>query len=118
MKISKVTIAVRSMSSMVPFYSKVLGLEFSEIPLDGFSLFTCIHEGVQVLLCPRDIAGITAEENTIQLEFEIKNLDEKVALAKKFRGSVISDIQEDDQCKTVALRDPDGNSLELREITF
>ncbi len=101
-KIDKVTIAVKNMDAMAAFYTKALGAELKKI---GPTVTGRLGD-VKLLLCPREIAGVTAEQNTIQLRFVVRDLAKTMTAALDAGGEKIDDV---------SVRDPDGNSIEFAE---
>ncbi len=62
--IDKITIAVDSMEHMVAFYSAVLNVQFSKRELFGRTLYGARYRSIELLLCPKDLAGVDANVNT------------------------------------------------------
>lgn len=107
--IDKLTIAVVRMEAMAGFYARVLG---AELTASGpFRIGRM--QGMSLVLCPREIAGVKAEANTIQLRFVVKDVAEAVRLAKGAGGTVIDEPAARGGAMSGSVRDPDGNSLEF-----
>jgi predicted enzyme related to lactoylglutathione lyase len=111
--IDKVTIAVTHPEEMAAFYSKTFGAELKSSDMQGMKFFSGKLGNIELLLCPKEVAGIKANENTIQLRFVVKDVDAAVKSALKNGGSKIGEIQTTGNIKGGAVRDPDGNSIEL-----
>jgi len=70
MYIDKITIVIEKIKETIVFYKETFNLDLNEIDCDN----------IQILFCPKNIAGITATENTIQLRFVVEIL---ILLLKK-----------------------------------
>lgn len=113
--IDKLTFAVGAMKPMVAFYSAVLGLKFVEREMFGRTLSSARFGDIDVLFCPKDLAGVEAETNTIQLRFVVDDAALAFAQGMKFGGIAITEPAEVEGSLQASLRDPDGNSLELTQ---
>ena len=113
--IDKITIAVDSMERMVAFYSAVLEVKFSERELFERTLYSARFGDVELLFCPKDLAGVQANVNTIQVRFVVTNVDAAFAHGVNHGAEAISKPEMMDGERQASLRDPDGNSLELKE---
>ncbi len=113
--IDKVTLAVASMDKMVAFYSHVLGVDFEAREMFGHVLHSGHWKGIELLLCPKDLAGVDADINTIQLRFQITDLAAAHARGLAQGGVSLNEPGSSEGVLSSALRDPDGNSLELIE---
>jgi predicted enzyme related to lactoylglutathione lyase len=113
--LDKITIAVEDISKMKDFYGKTFQIVFTDAIGSGATLATAKIGALEVLLCPKKLAGITATQNTVQLEFSITDLDATYLAAMKNGGSSITKPQLVSGIRTAAVRDPDGNSIVFRE---
>jgi len=113
LKIDKITIAVDNMEMMEMFYTATFKLNFTKHDMGGFYLLTGNLATIQLMLCPKEIAGITASENNIQLRFAVENIKEVVKIGEQSGGTIIEDVHQQNEIKLASLRDPDGNSIEL-----
>ena len=113
--IDKITIAVGPMEPMVAFYSAVLNVEFSEREMYGRALYGAHYGSVELLLCPKDLAGVDANVNTVQARFVVADVDAAFSSGVNCDGKAISEPAMADGSRQASLRDPDGNSLELSE---
>jgi len=114
-KIDKITIAVTDMEMMEKFYTAFFKIDFTKHEMGEFYLLTGKVEDIQIMLCPKEIAGIEVNQNNIQLRFAVENIEEVVKLGVEKGGAIIEDVQQQDDIKIASLRDPDGNSIELRQ---
>jgi predicted enzyme related to lactoylglutathione lyase len=111
--VDKITIAVGRMDEMVEFYEKVFGISFRAFEAFGGQLNTAKMGSMELLLCPKKIAQVEADINTIQLRFVVADVVQSLKDGLKSGGKQLSDVQEQDGMLLAALRDPDRNSLEL-----
>lgn len=109
--IDHVTIAVDDFKHMVPFYEEVLSVTFSKVRMYDRELFEAQFGLAEILMCPKDLAGVTAHENTIQLRFVIPDLEAAYLRGVENGGVPISEPSDG----LASLRDPDGNSLILKQ---
>jgi predicted enzyme related to lactoylglutathione lyase len=112
-----ITLAVNKMAPMVDFYQSVFGMNLHPIDVSGVTLFHGKLSGVDVMLCPHEIAGINAEQNRHQLKFQVSNLSHAVNLALGNGGSLLNSVTETEGKFAAAVRDPDGNSIEFEEVS-
>lgn len=113
--IDKVTIAVRDMAGMVAFYGAVLGVSFEERELAGHALQAATAGGVEFLLCPAELAGVAADVNTVQLRLLVEDVAAAYGAGLMAGGESLAEPELREGRPSAALRDLDGNSLELTE---
>mgnify|MGYP002625599117 CR=1 FL=1 len=111
--IDKITVAVGKMAEMVDFYSRVFGVTLQPVEMFGATLFAGALGEVELLFCPKKIAGVEANSNTIQLRFIVDDVEAAYKKAVESGGKLIFDLQEHEGRQQCAFRDPDGNSFEL-----
>jgi len=80
MYIDKITIVIEKIKETIVFYKETFNLDLNEIDCGNFEMFVGKLDNIQILFCPKNIAGITATENTIQLRFVVEIL---ILLLKK-----------------------------------
>lgn len=113
MVIDKITIAVEKMSAMRDFYSAVLEIEFTALEMFGETLYSAHYRNMEILLCPRSLAGVEAKTNTIQLRLIVENIPQAYHNGLRSGGTKLNEPQDFEGRRLAALRDPDNNSLEL-----
>jgi predicted enzyme related to lactoylglutathione lyase len=113
LKIDKLTIAVTNIDSMGIFYSNLLDIKMEKIDLGDTFLLKGNTDNFELLLCPKAIAGIDATQNNIQLRFQVENLSQITTQCVESGGTIINEITESTEVNIGAVRDPDGNSIEL-----
>lgn len=111
--IDKITIAVTDVEKALAFYAAVFGIKFKTFNIEGNVLCSGLLGTINIVLCPKSFAGIKASENTIQLRFVVNDIKQAIETGKKYSGEIINEIFQEDNEYYAALRDPDGNSLEL-----
>ncbi len=107
--IDKITIATKDTDRMIDFYTKTFGAELKKRdPISGGTI-----GNMQIVLCPRDVAGVKAEQNTIQLRFVVADIEKTFKAALEAGGTKIDAITKAGKQTIASVRDPDGNSIEL-----
>lgn len=89
---------------MAAFYQRVFNAGLRERQVGAFALFVGDFAGVRLTLCPKALAGIDATQNIHQLTIAVADVEATIALAEQHGGSALGES---------AVRDPDGNSIEL-----
>lgn len=112
-----ITIAVVNVEAMVAFYNVVFDAQLEAFEGFGTTLYGGQLVGLPFLLCPNDILGIEADKNRIQLSFTVGDLDEVLAIMDAYGGAQIQPISEQPGRRLVGIVDPDGNTIELEELT-
>ena len=111
----KITIAVGDMQKMIPFYEGLLSTTFQSFERFGGTLYGGRAGDLELLFCPKEIAGIDANINTIQLRFVVPDVAAAYSSGMQNGGMSLSGVQDTEGSPGVSLRDPDGNSLELTQ---
>jgi catechol 2,3-dioxygenase-like lactoylglutathione lyase family enzyme len=100
---------------MVAFYTEAFGARFRRVDTNGFlSQFGEIG-GITVKLVPIREEADFENFPVHQLGFTVSNLDSVIALAIKYGGRQEGRISREDERIHGAIRDPDGNTIELYE---
>lgn len=112
-----ITIAAVNMPAMVDFYDTLFDADLE--PFEGFGtvLYRGQMAGFPFLLCPNEILGIVADKNRIQLSFTVSDLEAMLELVAAHGGAQIQPISEQPGRKLCGIIDPDGNTIELEELT-
>jgi predicted enzyme related to lactoylglutathione lyase len=118
--LNRVTLATTNMGEMVRFYNEVFGAELKPAPQYG-STTPAFHQGtlagINLLLCPNQIARIKAIENRHQLRFAVIDIEAAIQFVQAAGGKVDGKVTEQQGEKMIAVRDPDGNTIELIQAT-
>lgn len=107
-----ITLATTHTAAMVTFYNNVFAANLVPVPAYGSTLHRGSVAGIDLLLCPNEIAGVEAEQNRHQLRFRVPNLAQVLVRVQAAGGTIDAD-QSGDQTGRAAVRDPDGNTLEF-----
>jgi catechol 2,3-dioxygenase-like lactoylglutathione lyase family enzyme len=113
--IDRMTIAASDVPAMVGFYSALLGIRFGEHALGGHTLHVARWAGVELLILPRHVAEVHARDNTIQLRFRVPNVATALRDGVLADGVALGEPEEIAGLRMAAMRDPDGNTLELAQ---
>ncbi|QQS31103.1 MAG: hypothetical protein IPM47_09375 [Sphingobacteriales bacterium] len=110
-QINKITLASTDIESMVLFYSQVFSCKFVPKQAYGTTLYAGKILGLNLLLCPNEIAGVKAEQSRHQFEFKVPDLEETIELCISNCGRLLGEVFVKEQQKTATITDPDGNTL-------
>lgn len=114
MTLDKLTIATTNTSAMVTFYNAVFNAGLRAIPETPF--FAGQIGGIALMFCPNEITQIKAEKNRIQMRFTVDDIDAIIASAQVNGGDTYGDRHADEAVIAWGISDPDGNSIELRQL--
>ena len=111
--LSSMAILVYRVEAMVDFYQEAFGIVFTEKRVGDLTAYFGVLDGIVFKLVPLAGERDADEFPTHQLGFEVEDVDVTCELALKYGGSILQEpIQRLDQLHA-AIRDPDGNSIEL-----
>jgi predicted enzyme related to lactoylglutathione lyase len=114
-KLDRVVIASTNIEAMAGFYNELFDTGLEPFEAYGTTFYRGKLSGLDLVLCPNEIARVSADQNRHQFRFEINDLN---GLAEKVMGAggkFSEAISEDSETKSCAVRDPDGNTIELIE---
>lgn len=115
-KISQITIAVTDMDAMVKFYENVFGITLKPFDAYGSTLYSGKMGGFLLMLCPKEIAGVTAEQTRHQFDYAIDDVDAVVKAVKQWGGGLMRDTEVwEDKTKVASVMDPDGNTMVFKQ---
>jgi catechol 2,3-dioxygenase-like lactoylglutathione lyase family enzyme len=97
---------------MAAFYNAVFDSGLRPFRAGGAVFWRGNLAGVNLLLCPNEIAGVDARQARHQLLVAVPDLEAARRLAVQAGGTVESP---DGSSGTAIVRDPDGNTIELIE---
>ena len=111
--ISSVALRVYNLEAMLKFYSEAFQVQFREVDTYGIHSQFGEVNGITLKFVPiRDSADF--EEYPVhQLGFTVADVDAVIALALQFGGQQEGQIIRTEGKIHAAVRDPDGNTLEL-----
>lgn len=111
MKIERVSFAVTDMDAMLRFYNSVFDARLEPAQSPG-----CYHgalAGIPVTFIPNSIVEVKAEQNRQQFSFAVNDLDRLLDQVRASGGVVQDDATETKTRRSIGVRDPDGNTIEL-----
>jgi predicted enzyme related to lactoylglutathione lyase len=111
--IDKLTIATVHTDAMAGFYTSVLCASFTAQTVGSERLWTGFVGPLELWLVPRHLANIHARDNVVQVRFVVADLDEAMRAAPLHGGSVVGEALPIADLRLGAVRDPDGNVIEL-----
>jgi len=112
-QLRSVAMRVHNMESMLAFYSEAFGIHFREVMTGSFKSQFGELEGWTLKFVPiRD--EVNFEGYPIhQLGFSVANVGDIISMAIKHGGQQEGEVIVNDEGKHAAVRDPDGNTIEL-----
>lgn len=101
---------------MLEFY-RLIGFQFQATKVDkGSEVYRAVHDGVEFSLYSISNAQ-KAQIPSLQLGFQITDLEKTVAQLKKIPGAMcILDPTDMPDGKKAIILDPDGHSIELSQV--
>lgn len=112
-ELASVAIRVHHMEAMIAFYSEAFGAHFREVDTFGLSSQFGEVAGITLKLVPIREAADFEGFPVHQLGFNVTDLQGVLAAAKKHGGRLEGDVLENEGGVQAALRDPDGNTVEI-----
>lgn len=103
--------AVTNMNAMVAFYNRVLDTHLE--PVADTPFYRGTLGGIELLMCPNEIAGVIAQQNRQQFRFMVNNLGERLEQVVNCGGQIMGSQLEQNGSRLIGVRDPDGNTFEL-----
>jgi predicted enzyme related to lactoylglutathione lyase len=116
--ITRITLVANNLPAMLKFYNTVFETKLEPTAAFGAgapALYQGRLAGVNLLLCPNEIAKVKAEQNRHQLRLSVSDLAETLKRVRNAGGTVDGQITEAAGERLVAVRDPDGNTIELTQ---
>ena len=112
-KLTTIAVQVYYLQAMVDFYTEAFGFQFQPVDTGGFqSQFGTLGELILKFVPLRETADF---ENypSHQLGFAVPDVEYVIALAGKYGGCQEGEIIRTKTSVHAAVRDPDGNTIEL-----
>lgn len=111
--LTSVAVQVYHLQAMVDFYTEAFDIQFQPVNTGGFFSQFGTFNGMTIKFVP--IRERVDFENfpSHQLGFTVPDVEHVIALACKHGGRQEGEIFRDGQHVHAAVRDPDGNSIEL-----
>jgi predicted enzyme related to lactoylglutathione lyase len=114
MRLDKLTLAVTDGPAMRAFYNAVFDANLQAV--EGTPFHVGEIAGIEIMFCPNEITQIEAEKNRIQLRLTVGDIQKVVAAAKANGGDTYGESYDDASVMFWGVVDPDGNSIELRQV--
>lgn len=108
-----IAVQVHNMDAMVAFYAEAFGAEFRPVDTMGLaSQFGRVDDLLLKFVPLRQTADFDGFPSH-QLGFEVDDVDAVIELATAHGGRAEGEVRRDGDAVQGALRDPDGNTLEV-----
>ena len=111
--LASIAILTHNTDKMKAFYEEAFGFEFEAVDTSGFKSYFGKSAGLTLKLVPLrkevDFEGFPSH----QPGFLVEDLDKVIACAEKHGGKAFGQIHETETSRHGAVRDPDGNTIEL-----
>jgi predicted enzyme related to lactoylglutathione lyase len=111
--LSSVALRVHNMASMAAFYHEALGVEFKTVETLGLESKFGDFKGLTLKLVPIRDAVDFENYPVHQLGFKVPDISKVIEAVITHGGRAEGEIMEKDGKFQAAVRDPDGNTLEL-----
>lgn len=111
--IDKITMAIERMEENMRFYEAILDTTFSSFSMAGFTLYTTHVGAFEFMLCPKELARVDANINTVQLRFVVPDVAGSYEAGLATGGAELTAPAEIEGRLHASMRDPDGNSFEF-----
>lgn len=112
MKIDRVTLAATHVQAIVAFYNTVFDARLEPVAAFGTTLYKGRFVGLDLVICPNEIAGVDARQNRHQFRLTVPEL---MPFIDRLRGAGGTIINQD--INTIGFSDPDGNTYEAGQAT-
>jgi catechol 2,3-dioxygenase-like lactoylglutathione lyase family enzyme len=115
-QLETVAFRVNRMDAMVAFYTEAFGARFREVEAGGIKSQFGAVAGITFKFVPLrstvDFSGFPVH----QLGFNVYSIEKVVAAAVRNGGRAEGEIARDERMIHAAVRDPDGNTIELYQL--
>ena len=114
MTLRSLAVRVKSMDRMVAFYSEAFGVEFREVITRGVPAMFGQMDGITLKFV--DLGDGESDSEMVQshqIGIAVPDVDGVIALAIEHGGEMMGEPLRNGDRVHAAIRDPDGNSLEL-----
>lgn len=108
-----VAVQVHHLQAMVDFYTGAFGIQFQPVETGGFLSQFGSFNGLTIKFVPIRESADFDNFPSHQLGFEVPDVERTIALARQYGGRQEGEVLRDGQQVHAAVRDPDGNSIEL-----
>lgn len=105
-----------NLEQMVSFYNKVLGASLRPIEVGAITLYEGYIGDLSFTLVPKNPFTRTGQKNGYQLSIFVTDMNRIVSRVHRAGGIQAQEIQHFNGSRYCGIIDPDGNSIELREV--
>jgi predicted enzyme related to lactoylglutathione lyase len=111
----RITIAAIHTDAMVMFYNTAFDAGLEPFEMASFTLYRGQLAGVELILVPNTLAGVTAEQNRLQFDIGVTDIDACLEAVTANGGTLLSQsgVIGEGGHRTVSITDPDGNTIVL-----
>lgn len=111
--LTTVALRVHRMEAMVAFYEEAFGARFREVDTSGLRSQFGEFAGITLKLVPLRDSVDFEDYPSHQLGFEVPNVEAVIMMAIEHGGRQEGELIRDGKWIRGAVRDPDGNTIEL-----
>jgi catechol 2,3-dioxygenase-like lactoylglutathione lyase family enzyme len=111
--LSSLALQVHHLQAMVDFYTEAFGIQFQQVNTAGFLSQFGTFNGLTIKFVPIRESADFENFPSHQLGFTVPDVEHVISLAQKYGGRQEGEIFRDGSRVQAAVRDPDGNSIEL-----
>jgi catechol 2,3-dioxygenase-like lactoylglutathione lyase family enzyme len=111
--LSSLALQVHYLQAMVDFYTEAFGIQFQQVNTAGFLSQFGIFNGLTIKFVPIRESADFENFPSHQLGFTVPDVEHVISLTQKYGGRQEGEIFRDGSRVHAAVRDPDGNSIEL-----
>ena len=113
--ITRVTLGATNVPAMTRFYNEVFAAGLRPSPVGGVTMQLGTLAGLELLLCPNEVAKVDAALNRHMLRIVVGDVADVVERVRRSGGTVDGPPAIVEGRRLAAVRDPDGNTIELVE---
>lgn len=114
--LSSIAIRAHHLDAMVSFYSQAFGMQFRQVETSGLSSQFGAIGSLTLKLVPIRAADDFDDYPIHQLGFDVADVYRVIQIAERHGGRQEGEVQVDGERLRGAVRDPDGNTIELYAI--
>ena len=115
MTISRVTLAATDLPAMTRFYNDVFQAGLQPAVVGGVTMQLGTLAGFELLLCPNNVAKVDAALNRHMFRIVVDDVAGALERVRRSGGTVDGPATVVESRQLAAVRDPDGNTIELVE---
>lgn len=109
---TQLDISAENALAMVRFYNDFFAAELAPFEAHGTTLYRGKLHGIDLLICPNELAGVEAARNRHQFNYATPDLAAALTAAKRAGGQV-----RDETPTSATVLDPDGNTIVILQAS-